>query len=122
VLRTQHVVSVRESWQEWWEDDEVGKPIPGPPLGPPPNELLLASTAAGSSIGCGDPLTEAHVVVVVAVSGVTLRCVSCHGAELQFAVFRVSGVDLRLSVHGCVWVCGCFVPASGVNLRCVYCR
>jgi len=25
-------------------------------------------------------------VVVVAVSGVTLRCVSCHGAELHFAV------------------------------------
>jgi hypothetical protein len=92
VLRSQHVVSVRESWQEWWQDDEdvAAKPIPGPPAGPPPNELLLASTGAGSSSGpAGDLHAEANVVVVVAVSGVTLRCVLCHGAELHSAVFRV---------------------------------
>jgi hypothetical protein len=88
------VVLVRESWQEWpaqamqetLHDDSVHPAIgarlqPGPPPGPPPQNLLFEAstgTGASSSSGGGDLHKEARVVVVVAVSRVTLRCGSCH--------------------------------------------
>jgi hypothetical protein len=74
------VVSVRASWQEWPGHLEappaIGARMPLPPPGPPPDNVLAAASTGASSSG-GDLHQEARVVVVVAVSGVTLRCGSC---------------------------------------------
>ena len=78
------MVYVRASWQEWPVAAEEVPPVAigaaigaRQPLGPPPANLL-AEASTGASGSRGDLHQEARVVVVVAVSGVTLRCGSCH--------------------------------------------
>ena len=86
------------SWQEW-DEAEPADLLPVPPVLPPPPHLTTtakAGGAIGSSSGSGaNPATkEACVVVVVSLSGVTLRCSSIHRAEL-------------ISACQCMGVCGC---------------
>ena len=62
------------SWQEW-EEQQPADLLPVPPVQPPPQHLTTtgkAGGAVGSSSGSANK--EAGVVVVVSVSGVTLRC------------------------------------------------
>jgi hypothetical protein len=83
------VVFVCESWQEWAAaavPDGLIAEVPvsaaaaigaRQPSMPPPKNLLAEASTGASSSG-GDLHKEARIVVVVAVSGVTLRCGSCH--------------------------------------------
>jgi hypothetical protein len=114
---------VRESCQEWpapageqW-DGAADVPVPSaaaigarqpfPPVGPPPPNLLFEAST-GSSSSPSDLHKEARVVVVVAVSGVTLRC---QGGPC------CSGCCSERS-YTPLW----FVSLSGVTLRCVSCH
>jgi hypothetical protein len=103
------------SLQEWLEPDVV----PQPPKGAPPEHLtdavaasmglstLPAAAGKGAASGSSSStsaLTQAGVVVVFSVSGVTLRCGSCYRAELISACQCIG-------VCGCVWVL-CFSERS----------
>jgi hypothetical protein len=101
------VVSVRGSCQEWWEADPPEDPgddrrLPVPSSAPAvAAEAHASGSSASGAHASGSSASgasynsqkEACVVVVVSVSGVTLRCVSCHWAEL-------------ISACQCMGVCG----------------
>jgi hypothetical protein len=65
------------SWQEWEVPPEPILPVP-PVLPPPPHLAATGSGSGSSSHGAGDSRLEANVPLVVSVSGVLLRCGSCH--------------------------------------------